>query len=448
MLATLLISEHSTVTNLICTSGGQHQDWSAHYRLYSKDRVDEAALFGRALEEVLDHLPPGAPVVFGVDDTIVRKSGARIHGSGWKRDPLGPPFQTNLVRGQRYLQCSVAWPLAGSGGEARMIPVDFQHAPSPAKPAANASPADQAAYREQLKQQNLNRLTIGSFARLRALVPDGRRVIFVGDGSFTNRTVIKGRPAGTVYIGRTRKDLALHYPPGPDGKSATGRPRAYGAPAPTPEALRTDDTVPWQTVEAFAAGRSHNFRVKTLGPVLWRKTGAGQPLVLVVIAPLGYRLRKGHRMLYRKPAYLLCTDPDLALAILLQAYLWRWGVEVNFRDEKNLAGTGDAQVRTASSNRHLPAVTVAAYALLWVAALGLLAGGGDIRTLDPPKWRGDRRAAGQLPSTGELLRLLRYELWAGALRPGTFFHFATKSPPVANGQKPKPDLAATLFSTN
>jgi hypothetical protein len=327
-----------------------------------------------------------------------------------------------------------------------MIPVDFQHAPSPAKPAADASPADQAAYREQLKQRNLNRLTIGSFARLRALVPAGRRVIYAGDGGFTNHTVINGRPAGTVYIGRTRKDLALYYPPDQDGAPVTGRPRAYGAPAPTPEALRADESVPWQTLEAFAAGRSHQFRIKTLGPVLWRKTGAGQPLLLVVIAPLGYRLRKGHRMLYRKPAYLLCTDPDLDLALLLQAYLWRWGVEVNFRDEKNLAGNGDAQVRSASSNQHLPAVTVAAYALLWVAALGLLAAGGDIRTLDPPKWRGNRRAAGQLPATGDLLRLLRYELWADALRPGTFFHFATKSPPVASGQKPPPDLAATIFS--
>jgi hypothetical protein len=87
-------------------------------------------------------------------------------------------------------------------------------------------------------------------------------------------------------------------------------------------------------------------------------------------------------------------------------YLWRWGVEVNFRDEKNLAGTGDAQVRSASSNQHLPAVTVAAYALLWVAALGLLAAGGDIRTLDPPKWRGNRRADAKLLHLRQLLRSL------------------------------------------
>jgi len=447
MLATLLVAEHSTVTNLICTGGGQHRDWSAHYRLYSKDRVDETVLFERALEEVLGQLPPGAPVVVGVDDTIVRKTGKHIHGSGWKRDPLGPAFQTNLVCAQRYLQCSVAWPLA-QHGEARMIPVDFRHAPSPARPAKDADPAEHTAYRELLKQQNLNRLTIERFALLRARVPLERRLIFVGDGSFTNRVVINGRPPGSIYVGRSRKDLALHHLPGPARTPAIGRRRAYGAPAPTPEALRTDDSVPWQTLEAFAAGRLHAFKVKTLGPVLWRKTGAGQPLLVVVIAPLGYRLRKGHRMLYRKPAYLLCTDPDLPLAELLQAYLWRWGVEVNFRDEKTLVGTGDAQVRTASSNQHLPAVTVAAYALLWVAALGLLAGGGHFRTLDVPKWRRDRRAAGQLPSTGELLRLLRYELWAGALRPATFFRFVTKSPPLASGQKPAPDLPATLFCSN
>jgi hypothetical protein len=41
---------------------------------------------------------------------------------------------------------------------------------------------------------------------------------------------------------------------------------------------------------------------------------------------------------------------------------------VNFREEKAIIGTGEAQVRTPSSNQHLPAVTVAAYAILFDAA--------------------------------------------------------------------------------
>src|SRR5690606_19611470 len=144
----------------------------------------------------------------------------------------------------------------------------------------------------------------------------------------------------------------------------------------------------WQSLAAFAAGKRHHFKVKTLAqPVLWRKSGAQRPLRVVVIAPVSYRLRQGSRLLYRKPAFLLCTDPDKPLQEVLQAYLWRWGIEVNFRDEKTLLGVGEAQVRTPAANRNQPAVTVAAYALLWLAALKLLDEGQAPPQLQLPKWR-------------------------------------------------------------
>lgn len=215
---------------------------------------------------------------------------------------------------------------------------------------------------------------------------------------------------------------------------------------PRPNNCAKTESSPWQTVTAFAAGKCHEFRVKTIGPALWRKAGADLPLRIVVIAPLGYRLRKGSKILYRQPAYLICTDPDLPLEKLLQYYLWRWGIEVNFREEKTLIGTGDAHVRTPSSNQHLPAVTVAAYAILWIVALQKLAAGTVIQGLEPPKWRKHRAEGANLPSTGDLLRLLRYETWAGALRPGTFYHFVTQAPPDPNAQKPTPSLADTLFA--
>jgi len=121
---------------------------------------------------------------------------------------------------------------------------------------------------------------------------------------------------------------------------------------------------------------------------------------------------------------------------------------VNFREEKTLIGTGKAHVRTASSNQHFPAVTVAAYATLWIVVLQALARGETFQGLLPPKWRKDRSADGKLPSTGDLLRLLRYESWAGVLRPGTLHHFVTSLPPDMNAQKPKPkpNLPAMLFA--
>jgi hypothetical protein len=36
------------------------------------------------------------------------------------------------------------------------------------------------------------------------------------------------------------------------------------------------------------------------------------------------------------------SDPDVPLEDLLQEYLWRWDIEVNFKDEKCLLGVSEA----------------------------------------------------------------------------------------------------------
>jgi hypothetical protein len=103
----------------------------------------------------------------------------------------------------------------------------------------------------------------------------------------------------------------------------------------------------------------------------WRATGAAHELRLVVIAPLGYRVNRQGRLLYRKPAYLICTDPALPVERIVQYNIWRWDIEVNFRDEKTLLGVGQAQVHTPASVERVPALSVAAYSILLTAALRL-----------------------------------------------------------------------------
>ncbi len=440
----LLCPDRSTLSNLLCTAGRHQQDWTADYRLYSRERVDENVLFQDVRTHLEGVLADDAPLVVAIDDTLVHKTGTHIEGVSWRRDPLGPKFQANLVRAQRFVQFSAAWPL--SSGEARMVPIGFFHAPSAPRAPKQADLSVQKLYRENQKQMALNQQALGHIKTLREQCSPTRKIIFIGDGSYTNTTVLKGLPSGCVYIGRTRKDTKLNYLP-PSVPGAMGRPAKYGPEAPTPEALRQDESVPWRRVEAFAAGQSHHFRVKTLEPVLWRKSGAKLPLRLLVVAPLGYRLRKGSKLFYRRPAYLLCTDPNMPLEQLLQTYIWRWGIEVNFREEKSLLGTGEAQVRTKASNQHLPAVTVAAYSLLWIAALQLLASGKSIPSIAPPKWRKSASLPEKaLPSTGDLLRSLRFELWSRALRPDTFYHFVTQTSPGTKSLKPSPSLPGALFN--
>jgi hypothetical protein len=83
---------------------------------------------------------------------------------------------------------------------------------------------------------------------------------------------------------------------------------------------------------------------------------------------LGYRLSKGSYILYRDPAYLICTETGLDIKDILQAYLWRWEIEVNFREEKTLLGCGQAQVSNPNSAESLPAFVAAMYGLLHLAS--------------------------------------------------------------------------------
>jgi hypothetical protein len=137
-------------------------------------------------------------------------------------------------------------------------------------------------------------------------------------------------------------------------------------------------------------------------------------------------LRKGSKLLYRQPAYLLCTDDNLPIEEVLQYYLWRWGVEVNFRDVKELIGVGDAMVRTEPSNRILPAVLVGGYSLLWIAALKMMSKEvNPVSRLVAPKWRAELEANRTKPSTGQLLRQIRAECLSEAIESYTFDGFVS-----------------------
>ena len=83
-----------TVTGVLCAGGRQFVDWSADYRLFSKDRWDQHQLFVPVVRGVLDLLPPGAPLVTALDDTHLKKTGTKIPGVAYRRDPLSPGSMT------------------------------------------------------------------------------------------------------------------------------------------------------------------------------------------------------------------------------------------------------------------------------------------------------------------------------------------------------------------
>jgi hypothetical protein len=403
------------MTNLMTTCGRQYMDWSADYRLYGKERIDCEKIFAQIQKEIFA-LNTGGPLVTALDDSLLRKTGKKIPGVKYARDPMGPPFQVNFIRGQRVIQMSAA---ISEGAQSRMIPVLFRDASTPEKPKQNASEYEWNAYREESKKMRLSEHGAACIRDLRERMEPDHALWVTVDGSYTNRTVLKKLPKQTVMIGRIRSDAKLYYLPSP--LMGPGRKRVYGLEAPTPEEIRKDDTITWQKIPAYTSGKLHEFQIKTLKQLRWRASGEKHIVQIMVIAPLRYRLSMKGPLLYRDPAYLICTDPDLAPEKILQAYLWRWDIEINFRDEKSIMGTGHAQVRCPSTVKAVPQMMVAAYALLLLAGVKNWGIKGIPQPRNIPKWQKQSRK--NRASTNDLIKQLRYELWSDSISSINLSHF-------------------------
>jgi hypothetical protein len=355
---------------MLIAVGRQFVDWTAAYQLFWGSRMNTDQLFEVATKVCLEQLSPKQLIVAHLDDTVLRKVGKKIHGTCWRRDPLGPAFHTNFIWAQRFIQISLSLhSQTDLHSQSRAIPVDFHHSPSVKKLVGNFSNEERTAYTESKKQQNLSKQGLDRIKLLRTRLNEqgasSRQLYLSVDGSYTNATVLKGLPQGVTLIGRVRKDATLNYLPA--SEKTKGRNRKYGDSMPTPEQVRQSDEFPWQEVNAWAAGNNHTFNVKVIKSLKWRTAGQHHTLQLVVIRPLSYRLKNGGKLLYRKPAYLVCSDDDLDIETLLQAYLWRWEIEVNFRDEKSTNGCGDAQVRNEISAVKVPQFVVAMHAFIHLA---------------------------------------------------------------------------------
>ena len=473
----LCLRTHLT-SSAICATGRQFLDWSADYRLFSRSPWDPHALFDPIFDRLAALLPSSqAPVVAALDDTLCKKTGRHIPGATYARDPLSPPFHVNLVRGLRFVQASLLVRATQFLGPARALPVRFEPAPPAVKPpslkGAHQHTRKNQAHRKKNPNRNAKKKT-GTPAgkkkaavptpeekeyrlqkKLRALTQVGvrvlhslrqaldarpetrqRQLLVSGDGSYTNRTVLRQLPERTTFLGRIRKDAKLSLALPPTGATRSGgRPRRYGAPAPTPEQVLHDDSVPVVKVRCFAAGEVRAIPVKVLRTVYWRKAGPDLPLLLVVVKPLGYRLRKGSKLLYRQPAFLICTDPQLDLQMLLQAYIDRWEIECNHRDEKSLIGVAQGQVWNPLAVTRLPQFQVAIYSLLLLASILAYGFQRTAVYLPLPLWR--RKSI--RPSTLDLLNLLRDQIFARGMQDqpsSSIDDFAILLAADANASKP------------
>jgi len=224
-------------------------------------------------------------------------------------------------------------------------------------------------------------------------------LVIVGDGSFCNRTVLAGVPDRVVLIARTRKDASLCF------RAPAGDRRFYARDKFTPDQVRLDENISWQTTKIFYGGKRRRVRYKEVTGVLWQGGARKKPLRLFAIAATPYRKRRSGKLYYHHPAFLLTTMLAGSTRQLLQMYFDRWQIEVNHRDEKDTLGVGQAQMWNPVSVPKQPALVVASYSALLLAALKAFGPARGAAYAALPRWR----PSAQRPSCLDLSTLLRKE---------------------------------------
>ena len=112
-----------TVTQGLMALGVLDGDWSAWYRMFSRERYEEEQMARTFLGETLKEVPENEPYVVGVDGVQIPRSSLRMPGTSWLKAPRTPVFKVGIHRAQRFLHGSWLTPI--EGGYSRALPLRF-----------------------------------------------------------------------------------------------------------------------------------------------------------------------------------------------------------------------------------------------------------------------------------------------------------------------------------
>jgi hypothetical protein len=322
------------LSQVIVTVGHGDHDWTSWYRLFNQGRIDWSRAQAQLVAGLCAELGADDPLVVGLDATQLPRTGAKMPGIGWGRNPRNPAWKPGIWRSQRWVGLSGFLPRS-SAGMSRAVPVRFQLAPPP-KATAGVNPCPEWQAGVQLLSWLRQVLSAQGMAT--------RAVLAVGDGAYANAKLLAALPAQTWLLARCAKNRALFALPGPH--PGCGRKGRYGARLPTPHTLLTS-SVPFPAVMVAVRGRTVRLRVHVAGPLLMRPVPE-HPLFLLVVK--GVKESPSRRR--REPTYLLVSALGdgtggwrlpLPLEELLGWAWQRWELEVLHRAIKSGFGLGQQQ---------------------------------------------------------------------------------------------------------
>lgn len=317
---------------------------------------------------------PSGRVQVAIDDTIFRKWGRKVEGSGRYKDPMRSLGRSVVYMSGLNFVCLTLLVSTSWGTLSIALPIG------------------ERLYRKQ--RSTHIELATEMLTDLADWLPD-REFTVVADGAYS--PLARAPLTRTVVVSRARMNAEIYDPefPLPTARRP-GRPRRRGNRLPTPAAMAADPCLPWRVCRVGVRGRVLERKVFARR-VLWWATCRERPLLLVIV---------------RDPAalnrdeYLFTTDLAATPDSVVSDYANRWVIEVMHRDCKQLLAAETPQCWRDHGPERAGAMSFLVYSLVWYR---FLAHGTDSSRQPWPTraWYASKRA----PAFADALAYVRRQIW-------------------------------------
>ena len=321
LIGAILAPGQRTVTGLLRITGlMRERRFTNYHRVLNRAAWSSRDAARLLLGLLISVFAPTGTVVLGLDDTIERRRGKRIAAKGIYRDPVRSSHgHFAKASGLRWLSLMLLVPIPWAG---RVWALPFLTA---------LAPSERYAQEHGRRHKRLTDWGRQLGLQARRWLP-GREIVLVSDSGFSALDFLAALARrGLVCITRLRLDAALYEPAPPRPPGTVGRPRTKGKRLPTPAAVITGATTPWQRVSVPGwCGAGERVVEIHSATAVWRHSG-------MPIVPIRWVLLRDPQGRF-DPQALLCTDPARDPLQIVRWFVQRWQLEVTFREVRDHLG--------------------------------------------------------------------------------------------------------------
>jgi hypothetical protein len=316
----ILAPGRRTVTSALRVMGlSRLTTFQNYHRVLSRARWSAHQASSVLLVLLVRTFPSDGPLIFGIDDTIERRRGAKIKAKGIYRDPVRSSHGHFVkASGLRWLSLMYLAEIPWAG---RVWALPFLTV---------LCPSQRYHQRQGLRHKKLTDWARQSLLQLRRWLP-GLPLVVTADSSFSAIELLAAVGEHVTVVTRLRLDAALYEPAPPRRSGQMGRPRKKGERLPTLKQVLSDKKTSWQrfAVNQWYGHGSCEIEVAT-GCAVWYHSGMPVvPLRWVLVRDPAGKL---------SPKAFLCTDQKATPVEILTWFVRRWSVEVTFEEVRRHLG--------------------------------------------------------------------------------------------------------------